>query len=53
MSQSNLPTLSPEGSLSSYHQEIRKYPMLDANQEFMLAKAWAEHTKTVKLHAHS
>ncbi len=43
MSQSNLPTLSPEGSLSSYLQEIRKYPMLEANQEYMLAKAWAEH----------
>ncbi|UTW57967.1 RNA polymerase sigma factor RpoH [Kordiimonas sp. SCSIO 12603] len=43
MSQSNLPTLSPEGSLSSYLQEIRKYPMLEADQEYMLAKAWAEH----------
>ncbi len=43
MSQSNLPTLSPEGSLSSYLQEIRKYPMLEANQEYMLAKAWADH----------
>ncbi|MFC3053086.1 RNA polymerase sigma factor RpoH [Kordiimonas pumila] len=41
--QSNLPTLTPEGSLSSYLQEIRKYPMLEANQEYMLAKAWAEH----------
>jgi len=41
--QSNLPTLSPEGSLSQYLQEIRKFPMLEANQEYMLAKAWAEH----------
>ena len=40
---SNLPTLSPEGSLSSYLQEIRKFPMLEANQEYMLAKAWVEH----------
>lgn len=42
-SQSNLPTLSPEGSLSQYLQDIRKFPMLEANQEYMLAKAWTEH----------
>lgn len=42
-SQSNLPTLSPDGSLSQYLQEIRKFPMLEANEEYMLAKAWAEH----------
>ncbi|TNE61875.1 MAG: RNA polymerase sigma factor RpoH [Alphaproteobacteria bacterium] len=40
---SNLPTLSPEGSLSQYLQEIRKFPMLEADQEYMLAKAWTEH----------
>ncbi len=40
---SNLPTLTPEGSLSSYLQNIRKFPMLEANQEYMLAKAWTEH----------
>jgi len=40
---SNLPTLTPEGSLSSYLQSIRKFPMLEANQEYMLAKAWTEH----------
>lgn len=40
---SNLPTLSPEGSLSQYLQDIRKFPMLEANEEYMLAKAWAEH----------
>ena len=41
--QSNLPTLSPDGSLSQYLQEIRKFPMLEANEEYMLAKAWTEH----------
>lgn len=41
--ESNLPTLSPEGSLSQYLQEIRKYPMLEAGEEYMLAKAWTEH----------
>ncbi len=40
---SNLPTLSPEGSLSAYLQDIRKFPMLEANEEYMLAKAWTEH----------
>ncbi len=40
---SNLPTLTPEGSLSQYLQDIRKFPMLEANQEYMLAKAWTEH----------
>lgn len=40
---SNLPALTPEGSLSSYLQNIRKFPMLEANEEYMLAKAWTEH----------
>lgn len=47
---SNLPTLSPEGSLSSYLQQIRTYPMLEANQEYMLAKAWAEHEDSEAAH---
>ena len=47
---SNLPTLSPEGSLSQYLQEIRKYPMLEANQEYMLAKAWTEHDDSDAAH---
>ncbi|UTW56465.1 RNA polymerase sigma factor RpoH [Kordiimonas sp. SCSIO 12610] len=40
---SNLPTLSPEGSLSQYLQEVRKFPMLEATEEYMLAKAWVDH----------
>lgn len=36
-------TLSPEQGLNSYLQEIRKFPMLEKQQEFMLAKRWAEH----------
>jgi len=47
---SNLPTLSPEGSLSSYLQQIRSYPMLEADQEYMLAKAWAEHEDSDAAH---
>lgn len=48
--QSNLPTLSPEGSLSSYLQQIRTYPMLEANEEYMLARAWAEHEDSEAAH---
>lgn len=47
---SNLPTLSPDGSLSNYLQEIRKYPMLEANEEYMLAKAWVEHEDSKAAH---
>jgi RNA polymerase sigma-32 factor len=35
--------LSPEIGLSRYLQEIRKFPMLEKQQEYMLAKAWKEH----------
>lgn len=35
--------LSPEGGLSRYLNEIRKFPMLEKDQEFMLAKRFAEH----------
>jgi len=39
----NLPVLSPEGNLSRYLQEIRKFPMLEKDEEYMLAKRWKEH----------
>ncbi len=35
--------LSPEQGLSHYLDEIRKYPMLEKDEEFMLAKRWVEH----------
>jgi RNA polymerase sigma-32 factor len=35
--------LSPEQGLSRYLSEIRKYPLLEKNDEFMLAKRWREH----------
>ena len=35
-----LPTLQSDSGLSRYLQEIRKFPMLEANEEFMLAKRW-------------
>ena len=36
-------TMSPEQGLSRYLDEIRKFPMLDKDEEFMLAKRWVEH----------
>ncbi len=43
MAQTNLPVLSSESGLTRYLQDIRKYPMLEPNEEFMLAKRYAEH----------
>ncbi len=34
----NVPALSGEGGLSLYLAQIKKFPMLDAEEEFMLAK---------------
>ena len=42
--------LSPEGSLSRYLQEIRKFPMLAQEEEYMLARAWREHGDTEAAH---
>jgi RNA polymerase sigma-32 factor len=39
----NLPVLSSEGNLSVYLQEIKKFPMLTAEEEYMLAKRYKEH----------
>ncbi|GHA28070.1 RNA polymerase sigma factor RpoH [Devosia pacifica] len=44
MAQSNLPVLTSDGGLSRYLQEIRKFPMLEPDEEFMLAKRYKEHT---------
>jgi RNA polymerase sigma-32 factor len=38
-----IPALSTEDSLKSYMQQIRKFPMLTAEEEYMLAKRWTEH----------
>ena len=38
----NLPAPSPENGLSRYLQELRKFPMLEPEQEYMLAKRWIE-----------
>jgi len=38
-----LPTIASEGNLARYLQEIRKFPMLEVEEEYMLAKRWREH----------
>ena len=38
-----IPSLDGESNLSRYLQEIKKFPMLDPSEEYMLAKAWREH----------
>ncbi len=38
----NLPSISSEGGLSAYLAQIKKFPMLDAEEEYMLAKNWKE-----------
>jgi RNA polymerase sigma-32 factor len=43
MAANALAVMSPEGGLSRYLSEIRKFPMLQKDQEFMLAKRWQEH----------
>ena len=45
-----LPVISPDGSLSRYLQDIRKFPMLEKQEEYMLGKAWQEHGDTGAAH---
>lgn len=39
----NLPVLKGEGNLALYLREIRKFPMLEKSEEYILAKSWKEH----------
>ena len=50
MSYAALPAPSPEQGLSRYMQEIRKFPMLEPEEEYMLAKAWVDHGDTESAH---
>jgi len=49
-STSLVPNLSPDTNLSHYLQEIRKFPMLEQQEEYMLAKSWREHGDTDAAH---
>ncbi|PRY79797.1 RNA polymerase RpoH-like sigma 32 subunit [Yoonia maritima] len=46
----NLPAPTPEGGLNRYMQEIRKFPMLEPEEEYMLAKRWVDHEDTKAAH---
>ncbi|MFG1359903.1 RNA polymerase sigma factor RpoH [Xanthobacter pseudotagetidis] len=39
----NVPIPSAEGGLTRYLEEIRRFPMLEPQEEYMLAKSWREH----------
>ena len=46
----NLPAPSPETGLSRYLQQIRKFPMLEPEEEYMFAKRWVEEQDTEAAH---
>jgi len=46
----NLPAPSPEQGLNRYLQEIRKFPLLEPEEEYMLAKSWVDHQDTQAAH---
>jgi len=46
----NLPVLSSEGNLAIYLQEIKRFPILTAEEEYMLAKRYKEHGDTEAAH---
>ena len=50
MSYSNLPIPSSDNGLTRYLQEIRKFPMLEPEEEYMLARSWAEHGDSESAH---
>tara|TARA_Y100001934_G_scaffold274707_1_gene367652 strand:- start:367 stop:1260 length:894 start_codon:yes stop_codon:yes gene_type:complete len=43
-------SISPESNLQRYLQEIRRFPMLEKGEEYMLAKRWLEHNDTGSAH---
>jgi RNA polymerase sigma-32 factor len=50
MAVSSLSVMSPDGGLSRYLTEIRKFPMLPKDEEFMLAQRWKEHQDSDAAH---
>ncbi|HDR29197.1 RNA polymerase sigma factor RpoH [Rhodovulum tesquicola] len=46
----NLPAPSPEQGLNRYLQEIRKFPLLEPEEEYMLAKRWVDHQDSEAAH---
>jgi RNA polymerase sigma-32 factor len=50
MASSRIPVLASESGLSSYMAQIKKFPVLDPGEEYMLAKAFAEHEDSQAAH---
>ncbi len=50
MATTNMPALTPEGGLSRYLSEIRKFPMLEKHEEYTLGKRWKEHEDSDAAH---
>jgi RNA polymerase sigma-32 factor len=50
MAQAALPVITAESGLSRYLDEIRRFPMLEPQEEYMLAKSWREHGDRVAAH---
>ncbi|WP_372841343.1 RNA polymerase sigma factor RpoH [Phaeovulum sp.] len=46
----NLPAPSPEQGMNRYLQEIRKFPLLEPEEEYMLAKRWVDHQDAQAAH---
>ena len=46
----NLPAPTPEGGLNRYLQDIRKFPLLEPEEEYMLAKRWVEQEDSGSAH---
>lgn len=49
-SYTNLPAPSPEQGMNRYLQEIRKFPLLEPEEEYMLAKRWVDHEDSSAAH---
>jgi RNA polymerase sigma-32 factor len=50
MAQAALPVITAESGLSRYLDEIRRFPMLEPQEEYMLAKSWREHGDRIAAH---
>jgi RNA polymerase sigma-32 factor len=50
MATTTIPALTNEGSLARYLQDIRKFPLLEPEEEYMLAKRWREHEDSQAAH---
>ena len=52
MASHSLPSVGAHGGLTRYLEEIRQFPMLEPQEEYMLAKSWREHGDRDAAHRH-